>query len=137
MKKDCPKCNGSGSVIVDYKTCEACGGTGYEDDMYDVGSHFKGVAGKARDKFDLGSDTDIPCEVCNGKGQVPVYDKCTFCGGKGTINVCSKCGKQINEGSDICDDCKEKEKQRSPLLEDVREFGNFYIRAIRWHPVFS
>lgn len=120
MKKDCPKCNGSGSVIVDYKTCDACGGTGYEDDMYDVGSHFKGVSGKARDKFDLGSDTDIPCEVCNGKGQVPVYDKCTFCGGKGTINVCSKCGKQINEGSDICDDCKEKEKQRS-LQEALKE----------------
>ena len=106
------KCNGSGSIVVDYKTCEACGGTGYEEDMYDVGSHFKGVTSKARDKFDLGSDTDIPCEVCNGKGQIAVYEQCSYCNGSGTINVCSKCGKVIDGDNDMCEACRtEKEKE--------------------------
>ena len=41
MKTKCPKCKGIGSVVVDYKECDACGGTGYEDDLFDVGSHFK------------------------------------------------------------------------------------------------
>ena len=35
MKTKCPKCNGLGSVVVDYKECDACGGTGYEDDAFD------------------------------------------------------------------------------------------------------
>ena len=61
MKTKCPKCKGIGSVVVDYKECDACGGTGYEDDVFDIGSHFKGVNSKARDKFDLGGEEDIPC----------------------------------------------------------------------------
>ena len=124
MKKDCPKCNGSGSVIVDYKTCEACNGTGYEEDSYNIGSHFKGVAGKAKDKFDLGSDTDIPCEVCSGKGQVPVYESCNYCNGKGVINVCSSCGKVIDEKYDVCPECNKKEKQlkfQKALQEKVKK----------------
>ena len=72
MKKNCPKFNGLGSIVVDYKECSSCGGTGYEDDAFDVGSHLKGVNNNARAKFDLGSDQDIPCEACNGKGQVEV-----------------------------------------------------------------
>ena len=47
---------------MDYKECDACGGTGYEDDAFDVGNHFKGVNNKAKAKFDLGGDEDIPCE---------------------------------------------------------------------------
>ncbi|MBQ6099243.1 MAG: DHH family phosphoesterase [Methanobrevibacter sp.] len=110
MKTKCPKCKGTGSVVVDYKECESCGGTGYEDDLFDVGSHFKGVNSKARDKFDLGGDEDIPCEACNGKGQVEVYGDCPHCKGTGQINVCRDCGALIDEDEDICSDCNEKRK---------------------------
>jgi len=110
LKTKCPKCNGIGSVVVDYKECDACGGTGYEEDSFDVGSHFKGVSSKARDKFDLGGDEDIPCEVCNGKGQVEVFEDCPYCNGTGQINVCRDCGKLIDEKEDVCSDCMEKRK---------------------------
>ena len=110
MKTNCPKCKGVGSVVVDYKECDACGGTGYEEDLFDVGSHFKGVNSKAKAKFDLGSDQDIPCEVCNGKGQVEVFEDCPNCHGTGQINVCRDCGKLIDENEDVCEDCMEKRK---------------------------
>ena len=110
MKTKCPKCNGIGSVVVDYKECEACGGTGYEDDVFDIGNHFKGVNSKARDKFDLGGEEDIPCEACNGKGQVEVYEECPQCHGTGQINVCRDCGKILDEKYDLCHECGEKRK---------------------------
>ncbi|MEE3490027.1 MAG: DHH family phosphoesterase [Methanobrevibacter sp.] len=110
MKTKCPKCNGIGSVVVDYKECEACGGTGYEDDVFDIGNHFKGVNSKARDKFDLGGEEDIPCEACNGKGQVEVYEECPHCHGTGQINVCRDCGKILDEKYDLCHECGEKRK---------------------------
>ena len=110
MKTKCPKCNGIGSVVVDYKECDACGGTGYEEDLFDVGSHFKGVNSKARDKFDLGGSEDVPCEVCNGKGQVEVFEDCPHCNGTGQINVCRDCGALISENEDVCSSCMEKRK---------------------------
>ena len=110
MKTKCPKCKGIGSVVVDYKECDACGGTGYEDDVFDIGNHFKGVNSKARDKFDLGGEEDIPCEACNGKGQVEVYEECPHCHGTGQINVCRDCGKILDEKYDICHECGEKRK---------------------------
>ena len=110
MKTKCPKCNGIGSVVVDYKECEACGGTGYENDVFDIGNHFKGVNSKARDKFDLGGEEDIPCEACNGKGQVEVYEECPHCHGTGQINVCRDCGKILDEKYDLCHECGEKRK---------------------------
>ena len=110
MKTKCPKCKGIGSVVVDYKECDACGGTGYEDDVFDIGNHFKGVNSKARDKFDLGGEEDIPCEACNGKGQVEVYEECPHCHGTGQINVCRDCGKILDEKHDICHECGEKRK---------------------------
>ena len=110
MKSKCPKCKGIGSVVVDYKECDACGGTGYEDDLFDVGSHFKGVNSKAKAKFDLGSDQDIPCEICNGKGQVEVFEECPNCNGTGEINVCRDCGKVLPGELDLCDECKDKRK---------------------------
>ena len=110
MKTKCPKCKGRGSVVVDYKECDACGGTGYEDDAFDVGNHFKGVNNKAKAKFDLGGDEDIPCEACNGKGQVEVFDDCPHCHGTGQVNVCRDCGKLIDEKYDVCRDCEEKRK---------------------------
>ena len=117
MKKNCPKCNGLGSIVVDYKECSSCGGTGYEDNSFDVGSHFKGVNNNARAKFDLGADQDVPCEVCNGKGQVEVYEYCTYCNGTGQINVCNDCGKILDEKYDICAECGAKRKKRKEAEE--------------------
>ena len=110
MKTKCPKCKGIGSVVVDYKECDACGGTGFEEDAFDVGNHFKGINSNARAKFDLGGEEDIPCEACNGKGQVEVFGECPHCHGTGQINVCRDCGKLISEDHDLCSDCKEKRK---------------------------
>ena len=110
MKTKCPKCKGIGSVVVDYKECDACGGTGFEDDLFNVGKHFKGVNSKAKAKFDLGGDEDVPCEACNGKGQVEVYEECPHCHGTGEINVCRDCGKILDEKYDICYECGEKRK---------------------------
>ncbi len=118
MKSKCPKCNGIGSVVVDYKECDACGGTGYEEDLFDVGSHFKGVNSKARDKFDLGGDEDVPCEACNGKGQVEVFEDCQYCNGTGQINVCRDCGALIGEDEDICSECMEKRKVEKMKHDD-------------------
>ena len=110
MKTKCPKCKGIGSVVVDYKECESCGGTGYEDDAFDIGNHFKGVNSNAKAKFDLGGEEDVPCEVCNGKGQVEVYEECSHCHGTGEINVCRDCGKSISDQHDLCASCEEKRK---------------------------
>lgn len=110
MKKDCPTCKGKGSVIVDYKECETCGGTGYTD-SFELGNHFKGVNNKAKSKFDLEADQDIPCEVCNGKGQIPVFDNCETCNGEGYISVCKECGKPIDVKYDYCADCHRKHKE--------------------------
>ena len=110
MKTKCPKCKGIGSVVVDYKECDACGGTGFEEDAFDIGNHFKGVNSNAKAKFDLGGEEDVPCETCNGKGQVEVFEECPHCHGTGQINVCRDCGKIIGEKYDLCHDCGEKRK---------------------------
>lgn len=114
---DCPKCKGKGSIIVDYKECENCGGTGYVD-SFDVGSHFKGVNSNARAKFDLSADQDIPCEICNGKGQIKVFKDCDYCNGKGRVNVCRRCGKRINTKYDHCKDCYDKIKEEKMNKEN-------------------
>ncbi len=119
MKKNCPKCNGSGSIVVDYKECVSCGGTGYEEDSYDVGNHFKGVNTNAKAKFDLGAEQDIPCESCNGKGQVEIYEKCSYCNGSGQINVCRDCGKPLDEKYDICASCGKKRKEDKMKREEA------------------
>lgn len=110
MKTKCPKCKGIGSIVVDYKECDACGGTGFEEDAFNVGSHFKGITSNAKAKFDLGGEEDIPCEACNGKGQVEVYQECPHCHGTGQINVCRDCGKSIGNQHDLCASCEEKRK---------------------------
>jgi len=110
MKTKCKKCNGVGSIVVDYKECDDCGGTGYEEDTFDLGNHFKGVNSNAKAKFDLGGEEDIPCETCNGKGQVEVFGECPHCHGTGKVNVCRDCGKIIDDKYDICVECGEKRK---------------------------
>lgn len=130
MKKDCPKCKGSGSTIVDYKDCENCGGTGYEDSI-ELGNHFKGVTSNAKAKFDLDTEQDIPCEVCNGKGQIEVFQTCDYCHGTGQIDVCSRCGKLISEKYDYCKDCykileEEKIKKEKENLRKINEAKDVY-----------
>ena len=111
MKKTCPKCKGTGSFIVDTKECEVCGGTGYEDNSFEMKGHFKGVNSKAAAKFDLDADQDVPCEACKGKGTVDILEECPKCHGTGEINVCGECGVEIEEGENYCDDCKAKFKE--------------------------
>lgn len=118
MKKECPNCKGKGTIVVDYKDCDACGGTGYQDTIA-LGGHFKGVNNRAKEKFDLDADEDVPCEVCNGKGQVEVKDQCLRCDGTGFIYVCGECGKILNSDKEYCEDCmkiikrkKDKEEER-------------------------
>ena len=118
MKTKCPKCKGIGSVVVDYKECEACGGTGFEDDLFNIGDHFKGANSKAKAKFDLVGDEDIPCEKCHGKGQVEVYEECPHCHGTGQINVCRDCGKILDEKYDICHECGEKRRAEKKKYEE-------------------
>lgn len=146
MKVKCPKCKGKKAIIVDYKECDACGGTGYEDTI-DLGNHFKGVNSNAKAKFDLDADEDIPCEVCNGKGQIPIKETCSKCNGTGFINVCKNCGKVLKTNKEYCDECmkdikvkknKEKSHQKDngqkpvvytldPLCEmSDLEVGKFY-----------
>ena len=127
MKAKCPKCKGIGSVVVDYKECEACGGTGFEEDSFDIGNHFKGVNSNARAKFDLGGEEDIPCEACNGKGQVEVYEECPHCHGTGQINVCRDCGKSISDQHDLCAECEEKRK------EEKKKYDYFISNMIMTH----
>ena len=129
MKTKCPKCKGIGSVVVDYKECDACGGTGFEDDLFNVGNHFKGVNSKAKAKFDLGGEEDIPCEACNGKGQVEVYEDCPHCHGTGQINVCRDCGKLLDEKYDICHECGEKRKAEK-MKHDEYEARRKQVRDV-------
>ena len=131
MKTKCLKCKGIGSVVVDYKECDECGGTGYEDDAFDIGNHFKGVNSNAKAKFDLGGEQDIPCEACNGKGQVEVYEDCPYCHGTGQINVCRDCGKLLEEPYDICHECGEKRKaeklKHDEYLESQKRKSDVYV----------
>lgn len=120
MKKACPKCGGTGSIVVDTKICESCDGTGYQD-TFEMKNHFKGVNSNARAKFDLDADQDVPCEVCNGKGTVDVTEDCPYCNGTGEINVCNSCGKIIDSDKNYCDDCFEKQKEEKMKKQEKRE----------------
>ena len=127
MKKQCPKCKGTGSIVVDTKICDACDGTGYQD-TFEMKSHFKGVNSNARAKFDLDADQDVPCEVCKGKGTVDVLEDCPHCNGTGEINVCKNCGKPLDEDKEYCDACykialelkAEKEAKKESNKEEIR-----------------
>jgi RecJ-like exonuclease len=124
MKKDCPPCNGKGSVVIKRKICKACNGTGFEN-TFEVKNHFKGINSNAKSKFDLESDQDVPCEVCNGTGTIDVYKKCEMCDGTGQLNICVKCGKVIEDGKDYCNDCniqiKKEEDERIKKEEEVKK----------------
>lgn len=123
MKKDCPKCKGKGSIVIDYKDCNNCNGTGYVD-SFEVENHFKGVNNNAKAKFDLGADQDIPCEICNGKGQIEVFEDCHYCKGTGQISVCKSCGKPIDPKFEYCRDCHMKmkeEKMRKQAKENEKK----------------
>ncbi len=123
VKKDCPKCKGKGSIVIDYKDCNNCNGTGYVD-SFEVENHFKGVNNNAKAKFDLGADQDIPCEICNGKGQIEVFEDCHYCKGTGQISVCKSCGKPIDPKFEYCRDCHMKmkeEKMRKQAKENEKK----------------
>ena len=120
MKKTCPKCNGTGSIVVDTKICENCDGTGYVD-TFEMKNHFKGVNSNARAKFDLDADQDVPCEACDGKGMVDVLEDCSYCNGTGEITVCNDCGKRIDSDKNYCDECAEKQEEEKMKKQAERE----------------
>jgi RecJ-like exonuclease len=108
MNKTCMECKGKGYKILSYKICESCHGRGFKSQI-DVKKHVKGISKGAMERFDLEEEHDIPCEACNGKGEIEVTEKCETCEGKGEINQCRKCGKKIESG-DYCKDCEVKGK---------------------------
>ncbi|MDR2624468.1 MAG: DHH family phosphoesterase [Methanobrevibacter sp.] len=122
MRKKCLKCDGAGSTVVKKKTCKACDGTGFEN-VFETRDHFKGINTNAKAKFDLESDSDVPCEVCDGTGQIKVYKKCETCDGTGEVNVCSRCGRTVEENENLCEECikiVEKEKMDKVKKEEER-----------------
>lgn len=109
MIKKCQECKGKGHLIISYKICEECHGTGVKSQM-DIKNHVKGISAHAKQRFELDEEQEIPCNVCEGKGEIEVTEKCPECNGKGEINVCRKCGKAIETPHDYCKDCEVKNK---------------------------
>lgn len=107
MIKKCLGCKGNGYTVTGYKVCESCQGTGVKSEV-DLKKHFKGVSSNAVKRFELDEEQEVPCSVCNGKGEVEVRETCTQCNGKGEFNVCKKCGKPVETG-DYCPDCQPKD----------------------------
>jgi archaea-specific RecJ-like exonuclease len=107
MIKTCKECKGSGNMIISYKICESCHGTGFKTRM-DLRDHFKGVRDKAQKNYELEEEQEIPCNTCHGKGEIEVTETCLECNGKGERNLCGKCGRIIEDGTDFCPDCKVK-----------------------------
>ncbi len=126
MKKTCSHCKGKGRTVVSYKICEACHGTGVNDEV-DIKNHLKGLPEGARERFQLDEEQEVPCSVCHGKGEVEVTEECPECKGKGELNLCSKCGRPIKSG-DYCDDCRDKQdKPRVYQLHPASELRDLEI----------
>ena len=123
MKTKCPECKGKGTIVIDYKECDACGGSGYEDTI-DLGDHFKGINSRAKSKFDLDGAEDIPCEVCHGKGQIEIKEKCDKCNGTGYINICKSCGKVLKSNKEYCDVCMKEIKVNKSKNNDKNNNSN-------------
>jgi archaea-specific RecJ-like exonuclease len=107
MIKKCLECKGNGYTVTGTKVCESCDGTGVKSEV-DLKKHFKGVSSNAVKRFELDEEQEVPCSVCNGKGEVEIRETCTQCNGKGEFNVCKKCGKPVETG-DYCPDCQPKD----------------------------
>lgn len=118
MKKSCPNCKGTGSLVKKTKICETCDGTGFQGSL-EVKNHFKGANNNAKAKFDLESDQDVPCEACKGKGKIDILEKCKSCKGSGEVNTCESCGKIIDEKYSYCKDCNTKIKNKK--LEEEKK----------------
>lgn len=124
MKKSCPKCKGTGSILIDTKICNSCDGTGFED-TFEMKDHFKGINNNAKAKFDLEADQEVPCESCKGKGTIDIFEDCSDCNGTGEINVCKTCGKVINEKYDYCRDCHLKYKEEKMKKEETQHSKDY------------
>ena len=126
MKKTCSNCKGKGRTVVSYKICETCHGTGVTGQV-DVKKHLKGLSGSARERFQLDEDHEVPCSVCNGKGEVEVTEECPECQGKGELNLCTQCGRPITKG-DYCEECQDKQsKPRVYQLHPASELRDLEI----------
>ncbi|KZX13523.1 DHH family phosphoesterase [Methanobrevibacter filiformis] len=119
MKKKCSKCKGTGSRVKKRITCHACDGTGFENTV-EIKDHFKGVTSNAKSKFDLETEQDVPCDVCNGTGKIEIFEECKSCNGTGEINVCKSCGILVKEPYDYCKSCLEDKKKREKIEKEKK-----------------
>ncbi len=127
MKKTCIECKGKGYHVLSYKICENCHGTGVKSEL-NLKNHVKNVSNQAVKHFELDEEQEVPCSICNGKGEIEVKETCNECQGQGEINKCRKCGKTIKTG-DYCPECQENPKvyvlHPNCEVEDL-EFGANY-----------
>jgi len=127
MKRTCSECKGKGYQVLSYKICETCHGTGVKGQI-DVKNHVKNISSQALKRFDLDEEQEVPCSVCDGKGEIEVHETCSVCEGQGELNQCKKCGKPLEKG-DYCPGCESKprvyEIQSSCEIDDL-EIGSEY-----------
>jgi RecJ-like exonuclease len=108
MKKTCIECKGKGYHVLSYKICEKCHGTGVKSEL-NLKNHVKNISNQALKHFELDEEQEVPCSICNGRGEIEVKETCNECQGQGELNQCKKCGKTIKTG-DYCPECQEKPK---------------------------
>ncbi len=127
MKMTCIECKGKGYHVTSYKICENCHGTGVKSEL-NLKNHVKNISNQALKHFELDEEQEVPCSICNGRGEVEVKETCNECDGQGELNKCKKCGKTIETG-DYCPKCQEKPKvyslQSNCDVEDL-ELGENY-----------
>ena len=108
MKKTCIECKGKGYNVLSYKICEKCHGTGVKSEL-NLKNHVKNISNQALKHFELDEEQEVPCSICNGRGEIEVKETCNECQGQGELNQCKKCCKTIKTG-DYCPECQEKPK---------------------------
>ncbi len=127
MKTTCIKCKGKGYHVLSYKICEKCHGTGIKSELI-LKNHVKNISNQALKHFELDKEQEVPCSICNGKGEIEVKETCNECHGQGELNKCKKCGKAIKTG-DYCPECQAKPKvyilQSNCDVEDLELGGNY------------
>jgi len=114
-KNKCPKCKGSGKIIVkSKKKCPVCHGMGST-------------------KIVVGSKPKGDCSKCSGVGKITTSTerKCTSCNGTGIKQIlCIICNKTITNQKSLCEKC-EKEAIIHQLIPPVS------TKAVEFNKIYS
>ncbi len=117
-KKNCPKCKGSGNIIIEKRLkCPVCHGMGST-------------------KIIVGSKSKGDCSKCSGTGKIVQKSKkeCILCKGTGIKqNLCIICGKQATENESLCSECKKDQiiyQLVPPVSVKSIEFNKLYLSKI-------